>query len=228
MVSDRGARRTRLQRLGVLPDHIPDDSLLCYRGWRQLELDDPRNRFRMFAGGARYFFDIPVYRLTEERYNAERQAWIDGAMYPGSPANNEQRRAFYAANRDNENAARDRFWQLYGGCWRYNEIIGYVRLHFFGSQLRGEYYGVTARRIVRTRKKIIEHQTHKLAPEMDIPGEASSQDIFQIVLSYVAACATRLRGRYLDRTLLLQLGPCIDWRRLYNADQNLVGEAHSA
>jgi hypothetical protein len=182
----------------------------------------------MFAGGARYFFDIPVYRLTEERYNAERQAGIDKAMYPGSPANNEQRRAFYAANPDNERAARDRFWQLYGGCWRYNEIIAYVRLHFFGSQLRGEYYRVTARRIVRTRNKIIEYRTHKLAPEMDIPDEASSQEIFQIVLSYVAACETELRGRYLDKTLLLQLGPCIDWRRLYNADQNLAGEAYSA
>ena len=133
----------------------------------------------MFAGGARYFFDIPVYRLTEERYNAERQAWIDGAMYPGSPANNEQRRAFYAANPDNENAARDHFWQLYGGCWRYNEIIGYVRLHFFGSQLRGEYFSVTARRIVRTRKKIIEYRTHGLHPKWTFPTKLVHKTFFK-------------------------------------------------
>ena len=40
----------------------------------------------------------------------------------------------------------------FGGAWKYNEIIGYIRLHFLGNQIRGEYWGVKAMCQVRTRR----------------------------------------------------------------------------
>jgi hypothetical protein len=103
----------------------------------------------------------------------------------------------------------------FGGCWAYNEIIGYIKLHFLGSQIRGEYVGRRSARLYRNGKRQFEYITHKLAPEINIPYSASSERIFQIVRSYLDACKKELPRRHIDTELLETIGPFIDWRRLY-------------
>ena len=98
---------------------------------------------------------------------------------------------------------------------RYNEVIGYIRLHFFGSQIRGDYFGVIADRIVRTRRKTFKYRTHKLAPEINIPPGAANSEIAELVKQYVNDCRKELPGgnrRYVDTELLDALAPHIDWR----------------
>ena len=86
---------------------------------------------------------------------------------------------FYRKEPTQKNAAEDRLRQSYGGAWEYNEIIGYIRLYFFGTQVRGEYWGVNSKRVVRTRKKTLEYKTWKLAPEIDLHREPDSFQYFQ-------------------------------------------------
>jgi hypothetical protein len=94
-----------------------------------------------------------------------------------------------AINPHHDDVRRDLFGDLYGGAWSFNEIIGYIQLHFLGWQIRGDYWRVAAKRIVRTRKKLLKWCTHKLASERDLPGDSSNAEIFRIVRSYVASCA---------------------------------------
>jgi hypothetical protein len=61
--------------------------------------------------------------------------------------------------------------RVYGGQWIYNEIIGFVRLYFDGSQVLGAYFRTSAKRISKTRKKTFEWIAHKLAPEVELPYE---------------------------------------------------------
>lgn len=77
----------------------------------------------------RYFFDVPVYRLPEERYYRERDKSIESAIYPEGSPSNEAMRAKEAADPNHNIAFRDHLQRTYGGCWRFNEIIGYIRLH---------------------------------------------------------------------------------------------------
>jgi hypothetical protein len=164
---------------------------------------------------AKYFFDVPVYRLTQDRYNDEQNKFISDAMSPkGDP--------YIAALRERElkdpsiNVGfRDHLWRSFGGCWRYNEIIGYIRLHFLGSQIRGEYFGVSKKRIVRTRRKILEYQTWKLAAEISIPNDSTSSEIFKIILEYLDDCRKELKGRYIHSAILESIGPYTDWRKLW-------------
>ncbi len=90
-----------------------------------------------------------------------------------------------------------------------------MRLHFLGSQIRGEYFGVAKKRIVRTRTKVLESRTWKLAPEIAIPGASTSSDIFRLILEYVDRCRKELRGRYVDSELPETVGRHLDWRRLW-------------
>ncbi len=112
---------------------------------------------------------------------------------------------------------RGHFEKAYGGGWRYNEIIGYIGLHFLGSQVRAEYYGVNRRRIVRTRTRQLEYRTWKLAPEVEIPRDATDSDIFAAVREYVEACRGEVKGRFIDDSELATLGLYINWRELYRA-----------
>jgi len=167
----------------------------------------------------RYFFDLPVYRIPEDQYYSARAEFVDRILFPPGASYREQRRADEQKNPGSLDGVRDHFEKAYGGCWRYNEIIGYIRMHFLGSQVRGEYYGVNRRRIVRTRTKQLEYRTWKLAPEVDNPRDATDSDIFAAVTEYVDACRVEVKGRYIDDTQLVTLGPHINWRELYRAAQ---------
>jgi len=163
----------------------------------------------------RYFLDLPIYRLGDGRYYQERDAHVDRTLFPPGSPYSEQRRADEKKKPSSLAGIRDHFEKSYGGCWRYNEIVGYIRLHFLGSQVRGEYYGVNRRRIVRTRTKQLEYRTWKLAPEVDIPRDATDSDIFSAVIRYVDDGRTEVKGRFIDDSQLIMLGPYINWRELY-------------
>lgn len=162
-----------------------------------------------------YFLDIPVYRVPQDRYYCEMESFIETRMYSGSAEHDEQIRQFHARNPEQKTAFADHLRDQYGGAWNYNEIIGYIQLHFLGSQIRGEYWQVKGRRIQRSRKKIFERRTFKLAPELDIPYQASNLQIYAIICLYLTNCAKELKGRYIDTTIFEAIGPHIDWLALY-------------
>jgi hypothetical protein len=163
----------------------------------------------------RYFYDVPVYRLTQEKYHAGLDQYIDDIMYPSNDHMSARRREMHRENPSSAVASRDALWRSYGGAWIFNEIIGYIRLHFLGSQIRGEYFSVNKKRLVRTRRKLIEYQTWKLAPEIDIPPGANSQKIFEVILEYLKDCRRELPERYIDSHLLETIGPYVDWHQLW-------------
>jgi hypothetical protein len=165
--------------------------------------------------GVKYFHDLPVYRLPAGDYYSARGKFIDETMYPKDNPYSDHTRDQHKKNPSTKVAFEDHLSRIYGGVWRYNEIIGYVRLHFLGSQIRGEYYGVGSKRIVRTRKKILEYKTWKLAPEIDIPSNSTNKQIFELVIKYVNSCRKELKKRYIDSELLEIIGQYVDWRRLW-------------
>jgi hypothetical protein len=136
-------------------------------------------------------------------------------MYPKSNPYSDAIRDQHKKDPGLKIAFKDHLSQVYGGSWRYNEIIGYIRLHFLGSQIRGEYFGVRSKRIVRTRKKVLEYKTWKLAVEMDIPGDSTNEQILKLIREYIDDCRKELKGRHIDSELIEIIGPYVDWRRFW-------------
>ena len=159
----------------------------------------------------RYFYDVPVYRIAEERYYQERDHYIDKVMNQ-----DELRIAAYKRDTRLADVTRERLIRSFGGCWQFNEIVGYIKLHFLGSQIRGEYYGQVARRLLRSRRKYFEWKTWKIASEIDIPDESNSKEIFNLILQYLKDCKIELPRRYIDAEYLEVIGPHVDWQSLYS------------
>lgn len=161
------------------------------------------------------FFDVPVYRLPEGRYYEERDSYVEGTMFSPNDPWSPRPREFYNVHRSQYIQFREHLVARYGGPWNYNEIVGYIRLHFVGSQIRGEYFSVDRKRVVRTRTKTYIWRTHKLAPEINIPSDAKSEDIFEIIKQYFRDCQHEVPRRHIDAELLEVIGPYVDWRRLH-------------
>lgn len=159
----------------------------------------------------RYFYDIPVYRLPAERYYRERDEYMDRVLFPEGSPDTQSRREREAADPNCYLAMRDHLQRTYGGCWDFNEIIGYIRLHFLGSQVRGEYFAVRRKHVVRTRTRVLEYCTWKLAPEVEIPYPFTSEGIHGAILDYLTACRKELPRRYVDTELFEALGKHVDW-----------------
>ncbi len=168
------------------------------------------------SGPERYLYDIPVYRLPEKRYYQEMNAYIDGVLVPNGTPDREVLLEESRHNQSRDVWFRGHLGKSYGGMWRYNEIIGYICLHFLGSQVRGEYYDVNKKRIVRTRRKVLEYRTWKLAPEREIWDSSSSEKIYAVMLQYLNDCREELPRRYVDSSLFEEIGPYVDWKALYD------------
>jgi hypothetical protein len=156
----------------------------------------------------RYFFDLPVYRLPESDYVEDQDRYVEEQI---------DRAGGTTRDADIQRGIREHARKSYGGPWRYNEVIGYIRLHFLGSQIRGDYFVVQAKRIVKTRRKIFWKVSHKCASEIEIPRDATSDAIFGVIHSYVDRCRQELGGRCIDDSDLTTLGKYIDWRGLYES-----------
>jgi hypothetical protein len=145
--------------------------------------------------------------------------YIDSVLFPDNSPYTQALREKDQADHNANLTIKDHLHHSFGGCWKFNEIIGYIRLHFLGTQIRGEYFGVKKKRIVKTRTKTLEYRTWKLAPEIEVPDEATDSDIFTFVMEYIADCKKELPRRHIDTELLEAMGPYVRWRELYDNAQ---------
>lgn len=67
-------------------------------------------------GCLQYFFDVPVYRVSEEEYENE---WMRSSSKKILDGNEE----FYLENPDQKIPAQVALRRNFGGIWKYNEII---------------------------------------------------------------------------------------------------------
>ncbi len=168
--------------------------------------------------GCVYFHDLPVYRLPREAYYKARDEYVENTLFPPGTFQAASLRNMAGTDPDSLTAWRNHLQQSYGGCWEFNEIIGYIRLHFLGTQVRGEYFGSPRKRIVRSRKKFFEYKTWKLAPEVCIEAPHDNSKILAAVREYIEDCRRELPRRYVDGSIFEVVAPYIDWVSLLHAD----------
>ena len=159
----------------------------------------------------RHFFEIAVYRCSPDSFHAKRerdtQEHLDWIARNGGPPRDQFP--------DIYKAAAERFVERYG-TWRYNQIVGWVRLYVLGRQVRGEIWFVDAKRIRQDMSKKNFRYYGKAFELSFLPGEDSSAEIYsQVCAALQELCKGRLlRGRYLDLEEFHNVGSFINWRKL--------------
>jgi hypothetical protein len=156
-----------------------------------------------------YFHDLPIYRVTQEAYR-KRQEKVVSAFFERSYAGlsiaaKDRREVLERMNQD--------YYDRHGP-WRFNEIVGYVHLYFDGNQVLGAYFETRQKKKVLSRRKVFVWRTHKLAPELDVPRNATNAQVLETILEYVNDCRRELPRRFIDDEWLRTVGPYVDWNAL--------------
>lgn len=158
-----------------------------------------------------YFHDLPVYRLPEAPYSVwfNRQVMhLVARTFLGVACPTPQ--CVKSTKQIIERQCNEKY-----GLWRFNEIVGHIRLHFVEGQISGEYYSSTKRALARSRSKVFTYRTDKLPPAQDIPAGATNSQILEAVKQYVADCRKELPPKlYFDGEWLDRVGPMVDWNSM--------------
>ena len=163
-----------------------------------------------------FFFDVPIYRLPERCYYAQREAYVEKKLW--DPVNGRALlEKFYKRHPHQKLRRQDGYEKDYGGPWNFNEVIGYIRMYFLGSQVRGELWFVDAERVGRTRRKTLLYKTDKVAPERTLPPNATNDQIFEVVLGYIESARHAFKERVVDDSLLRTVGRHVNWRGMIDA-----------
>jgi hypothetical protein len=158
------------------------------------------------------WFDVPVYRLTKEEYELEQKSFVRREI--SKHGYNAQE--MYRRDPKEKEQMEKHLREVCGGCWLFNEIIGFIRLYFLSTQIRGEYWGVDAQRITRTRRKVFRFFELKVTFEEEIPAESTNEEIFNLILKYLERAQNEcsLKDRYVDKSVFEYIGRHVDWNGL--------------
>jgi hypothetical protein len=158
-----------------------------------------------------------VYRLAQAKYEADQEAHVQKQM--DKLTQDYYVKKMYADDPQEESQMRDHLRTNYGGRWHFNEIIGYIRLYFYGTQVRGEWWRISAKRVTRTRTKRFEWRHWKVVYEEEIPPDSSSAQIYALILRYLARAQQNehLQRFHVDTSVFERIGPHVDWRAAFKA-----------
>lgn len=140
-------------------------------------------------------FEIPVYRLGVNTYYDKMNSHI------------------FQTNQDKDYPIDEAYLRKqFGGDWRYNEIIGFLRFYRYGeNQIRCEYWETDAKKKVRTRKKQFVQVSDSYCREPFSPT-ACNKELANLMKNAVGHCEQKLRNRVLGRELFDATVDLIDWK----------------
>ena len=158
------------------------------------------------SGPERHFFEIPIYRCPIDQHTKEMERDKLDWLGPLQETKNSAPESFSNA---------ERWWEsIRWYPWRYNEVIGWLRLFVFGSQIRGELWYTKAKRILPKPKKPM-----FLRGEVFLTGFHPRQTDTEILSELKAQLvefqkSKRMKGRFLDLECFLSIAPSVCWRKL--------------
>ncbi|MCK7596118.1 hypothetical protein M0G74_02410 [Microbulbifer sp. CAU 1566] len=117
-----------------------------------------------------------------------------------------------------DSLATDQYRRKFGGDWRYNEVIGFLRFYQYGkNKIRCGYWETDAKKKSRTPKKRFIKISDSYCDE-PFSASAPNPDLAQTMRSAVDHCEARLKAkkRVLDREIFDSLVDHIDWQTLLN------------
>jgi len=160
---------------------------------------------------SRYIFDIPIYFYRPDDYESQYKRGLQNLLQLifnlSGGKTREQAKPEYES-------AEELYRKAHGRPWRFNFIIGWIRIYILGSQIRGEIWLVKAQRIQPNTRRPIKNDGKIF--ELHFSQNDSSATIFAELSEALARAqkSKELRKRYLDTETFENIGPYVEWKKL--------------
>ncbi len=168
-----------------------------------------------------YFFEIPIYRVSRERYGKEVEVEKEKLLAPlrdlwnsvsSKPVEESEAYQYVKNNFDREHGTH---------VWRYNQAIGWLRLFASDhSHIRVDYYWVKGRITKNLKNKLFRYCFEEKTFELDILPAMTSHEIYLLLRQRLEELMGKepFRKYYIDLEPFQNISPFIDWRALLDAD----------
>ncbi len=164
-----------------------------------------------------YFFEIPIYRMSEKSFNdkydrdLERhwQCLEDASGVPCDKMSDRLRML-----------SENHFWETYGTPWRFNQIVGWIRLYVLGSQIRGETWMCRAKRYTRNGRR--RYRFFGKAFEMSCSKDMTSAELGAEVEDRLRSCVKNFRSgkMHVDLECFMTASQFLNWRSLVDSGRS--------
>lgn len=162
-----------------------------------------------------FIFDVPIYRVEKAIYCEDQESYVDARLYEHPELRRSKREVWYREHPDLKTRDSDYYWREYGGPWRFNDVVGYLRLYLDGYQVGGQLWHVKVKRVLRNpRHKRLFLINTRLGIPVDISPQSSNSEIFNQIMQYLNSVRPRFKNRFVDSALLETVGPYVDWKSL--------------
>jgi len=155
-----------------------------------------------------YLFDIPIYWCSQEKFNT------DYAKRLKTHIEEFEINSGYPLTESLRISLEDSFWRSYIAPWRFNQIVGWLRIYKLGTQIRGELWYMNAKRAGRqlTKKQF---SLKGKAFEIRVYPNETSAEVYSNLLGDIESFARTLRrNEVLELQPFKELAPFVNWREL--------------
>ena len=168
-------------------------------------------------GPITYLFDIPIYWCREDAFNIK----YDEKLHTYEEREKKNLRAQgleYEPSEHLRKLSHSILWEKSMGPWRFNQVVGWVRVYRHGDKLKGEYWSIKAKKAKRFGWQLRKKQLVARGKAFEIwhrAGETSVQ-IFNRMHQSLRIFEKELGGWVIDLESFENLGRFVDWHRLIN------------
>lgn len=165
------------------------------------------------SGLGKCFLEIPIYRCDQNQHTKETEKERKNHIASRFRFAPELPQKIYKELRTHaENDFNVHLWYP----WRYNEIVGWIRLCADGTRIVGELWYIKAKTIRRRLVKKEFFYTSMKFIELNVHSNDSSEEIFKKICTELEQLNSKrlLKKRYMDIDIFNTIGPFIDWRQL--------------
>lgn len=157
----------------------------------------------------RPIFEVPIYRVSHAEFN--RGFDYDEAQFLAKTFN------IIPPERAPESfrGSQQHFWEHYGGPWRYNQAVGWLRIYTLGSQLRADLWLSSSKRFLR-RMQWKKFRLLGKQFELWIVKDTPSSVIQRLLLEEFRVFEREYKSRrlVLDLECFNNVAPFVDWHAL--------------
>lgn len=156
----------------------------------------------------KYFFEIPIFRLSETEYNKSLQVKINRQI------------ELYKKNTpgimyDYTSIVLKNFEDDFSN-YRYGELVGIIKLFILGNQIRGELYFVKQKITSSLKNKTWQLQEMKIF-EFTIHQSFTSKKIYNLIIYNLDKYQKenkKLRGFHIDLSVFKNVGEHINYNKI--------------
>jgi hypothetical protein len=167
--------------------------------------------------GELYLFDVAVYREAKDRFYARVRARVEQRLYAAIDAFGLDR----AALGSTVSSITEHVHGEMHSPWNFNQIVGWIQVYTMHTQIRGELWWTTERK-VRTRPVKRRFRAEGKAFEHWVFGDETDEQISSDVLAHLQGCLKGppyRRGIHVDTEGFENLASAIAWRKLLGFDR---------